>query len=134
MAQPAAKPKVRVAERKQVEAISVSEVTSLTNYQVIARQASIVDASTSGFRLAIDRKDLVPQDLRDHLTLDQLLGQQVAMFLPQMNLDLDGRVSRTKHVGGGLFEIAIEFSDEVPDYWRECLVDLLPGPGEINED
>ena len=48
-----------------------------------------------------------------------------------MNLDLDGRVVRASHIGRGAFEIALEFSEDIPEYWRECLVDLLPEPGEI---
>lgn len=51
-----------------------------------------------------------------------------------MNLDLDGTVNRTLHKGRGNFEIAIEFSRDVPEYWRECLIDLLPAPGEMEDD
>ncbi len=133
MSIPAVKAERRIADRKVVDKITVAEVTSLSNYQVIAKEGNIVDASITGFLLSLDRKDILPKELRDHLTLDQLLGQQVVMFLPQMNLDLDGSITRTLHKGGGKFEIAVEFSDEVPEYWRECLIDLLPAPGEIKE-
>lgn len=127
----AVKAERRMAERKHLEKVVVTELTSLSNYQVIASRGIIVDASVNGFLLSIYRKDLVPEDLRNNLTIEHILGQQLAMFLPQMNLDLDGRVIRTQHKGNGYFEVAIEFSNDVPEYWRECLIDLLPGPGEI---
>jgi hypothetical protein len=76
---------------------------------------------------------LVPKDLRDNLTMDCQVGHQVEMYLPQMNLDLDGTITRATHVGKGNFEVAVTFSSEVPEYWRDCLVDLLPSPGEIDE-
>jgi hypothetical protein len=63
-----------------------------------------------------------------------LVNQRVVLFLPQMNLDLDGTVMRTKHIGKGQFELGIKFSDDVPEYWRECLIDLLPRPGELDQE
>ena len=123
------------ADRKEVEEIHVAELTSLSSYGVIAREAIIIDASHSGFLMLLDRKALVPKEYRESLSLEKLIGHQVVMFLPQMNLDLDGKVTRAHHCGKGKFEIAVQFSDDTPAYWRECLVDLLPAPGEmITED
>ncbi len=122
----------RLAERKSVDSIQISELTSLTNYVVLAHRGEIVDASITGFLLRVDRKELIPKELKGNLNMDSMIGQQVVMYLPQMNLDLDGRVIRTEHLGRGIFEIAIDFSEEVPDYWRECLIELLPGPGEMD--
>lgn len=124
----------RLNDRKVVDAINVAELTSLSNYNVIAHEGVIVDASSTGFLLKIDRKHFVPKELRENLSINQLIGQQVVMFLPQMNLDLDGTISRAEHKGRGQFEIAVTFSAEVPEYWRDCLVDLLPAPGEIAND
>lgn len=124
----------RVAARKAVEHIQVAELTSLKQYKVLARAGHIVDASTSGLLMCVNRKDLVPKELRENLSLVEMVGQQVVMYLPQMNLDLDGTVTRADHIGKGNFEIAITFSKEVPLYWRECLVDLLPELGEFEEE
>lgn len=121
----------RLAERKSVDPIVVSDVTSLSNYTVIAKSACIIDASTRGFMLSVKRNELLPKDLRENLSLESLVGQQMVLYLPQMNLDLDGTVTRAHHKGKGVFEIAMDFSPEVPEYWRECLIDLLPSPGEI---
>ena len=122
----------RIADRKQVEPVRVAELTSLSNYNVIASEGMIVDASQSGFLLKIDRLDLIPEKYRKNLNLNDLIGDQVVMFLPQMNLDLDGTVTRALHTGRGSFEIAVTFSQDVPEYWRDCLVDLLPAPGEFD--
>ena len=123
----------RIADRKQVEPVRVAELTSLSNYSVIASEGVIVDASQSGFLLKIDRLDLIPEKYRKNLNLNDLIGDQVVMFLPQMNLDLDGTVTRALHTGRGSFEIAVTFSKDVPEYWRDCLVDLLPAPGEFDQ-
>lgn len=124
----------RIATRKVVDFIHVAELTSLSNYSVLAREAVIIDASQSGFLLRIDRSQLVPKEYRDNLSMANIVGHQVVMYLPQMNLDLDGTITRADHVGKGQFEIACTFSPDVPEYWRDCLVDLLPAPGEIKED
>lgn len=122
----------RVAERKAVDELVATDITTLSQYNVIAKKGCIVDASTSGFLLSVKREDLIPKELRQNLSLDSIVGQQVVLFLPQMNLDLDGSITRAQHRGKGEYEIAINFSAEVPEYWRECLIDLLPSPGEMD--
>ncbi len=123
----------RISDRKIIDGVSISELTSLDNYNVIANTGLIVDASSSGFLIVIDRSDLASEEYRGGLSLESLNGQQVALFLPQMNLDLDGVITRAKYIGKGQFEVSIQFSMEVPEYWRECLVDLLPDPGEFED-
>ncbi len=124
----------RLAARKLVDTIHVSELTSLSSYSVIAREGVIVDASQTGFLVKVERTALVPKEYRDNLNMSNLVGHQVVMYLPQMNLDLDGTITRADHVGKGHFEIAVTFSNDVPDYWKGCLVDLLPAPGEMKEE
>jgi len=121
----------RVSGRKEVDYIQVNDLTSVQDYSVIAKSAQITNASTTGFLMEIRREDLVPEELRNNLSLEATLGKQVVLYLPQMNLDLDGTISRTMHKGKGSYIIAVEFSPDVPEYWRACLIDLLPNPGEI---
>lgn len=123
----------RFADRKLVDPVRVAELTSLSSYNVIAREGIIIDASPSGFLLKIERPHLVPEEYRKNLSLHDLIGDQVVMFLPQMNLDLDGTITRAHHTGRGTFEVAITFSQDIPEYWRDCLVDLLPAPGEFDQ-
>lgn len=121
----------RISTRKTVDYIKVNDLTCITDYSVLAKSGQIINASTTGFLLEIDRKDLIPEHLKNNLTLEGTMGQQVVLYLPQMNLDLDGTIVRASHSGRGKFVIAIDFSAEVPEYWRACLIDLLPAPGEI---
>lgn len=121
----------RTADRKDIDYIQINDLTSVMDYSVIAKTGQIVNASPSGFLLQIFRKDILPEDLKQNLTLDSTLGQQVVLYLPQMNLDLDGTITRASHMGKGRFVVAVDFSAEVPSYWRDCLIDLLPAPGEI---
>ncbi len=121
----------RRSVRRSVDYVSVCDLTSLNNYTLIASQGYIVDASTKGFLLILSRGDLAQADLRRNLSLESIIGQEVVLYLPQMNLDLDGTVTRAVHVGRGTFEVAIDFSSDMPEYWKECLIDLLPEPGEM---
>lgn len=120
--------------RKIVEPIHVLDLTLMDSYSIIATQGMIVDASSTGFLIHVDRRDLGPEELRQNLTLEPLHSARVVLYVPQMNLDMDGTITRTKLVGHGYFEIAVDFSDDIPKYWRECLVDLLPTPGEFEDE
>ena len=121
----------RTHNRKVTGEVGFSELTSLTNYLQIASAGVVVDASISGFLISLNRDDIVLSELKDTLSLQQLVGQHVCLFLTQMNIDLDGYIIRADHKGKGQFEIAIEFTDDVPEYWRACLYDLLPTDGNF---
>lgn len=121
----------RVAPRRDITPLVVSSVSSLENLAKIARYGEIVQASTTGFRLLVKREDLVPAALRKNLTLESLHGTKVLLHLPQMNIEISGRVARSQLLGKKGFEIGIDYTDDAPEYWRECLLDLLPAPGEF---
>lgn len=120
----------RIAHRKDINFIPVKNLATLDPFTLISRRAEIVDASSTGFLLYVHRKNLAPKGLRANLTLKPLEGERVMLKIENMELDLDGLISRTKYIGDGVFEIAVDFSADAPEYWRECLVDLLPGADE----
>ncbi|MEZ0392732.1 MAG: hypothetical protein ACAH59_10985 [Pseudobdellovibrionaceae bacterium] len=122
----------RVAPRRDITPLEVSSVSSLENLAKIAKQGEIVEASITGFLLIVKREDLIPAALRKNLTLESLHGSKVLLHLPQMNIEISGRIARTKLMGKQGFEIGIDYTDDAPEYWRECLVDLLPAPGEFD--
>ena len=123
----------RVSGRKSVGGVNVSHVMATSEgFSTIARSGVIIDVSSSGILMHISREDFIPKSLRQTLSIDGLMGEKLLMRISQMDLEIDGTVSRTKHLGRGLFELAITFSDSAPQYWRECLVDLLPSPGELD--
>ena len=121
------------AKRKEIGIIEFAELTSLTSYTVIASSGFVVDASSTGILIQINRSEISDPEIKSHLNLDTLMGQPVALYLPQMSLDLDGYIVRTSHKGKGQFQIAIEFGGAIPEYWRECLIELLPNEFDINE-
>lgn len=123
---------VRSAPRKELTPLSVSSVASLESLAKIARGGTIVEASTSGILLMVRREDLVPVALRKNLNLDALVGDKLMIHLPDLNLEISGKVARTRFVGKEGFEIGIDYTDDAPEYWRECLVELLPAPGEFD--
>lgn len=123
----------RSAPRKDITPLTVSTVASLENLTKIAKGGSIVEASTSGFLLLVRREDLVPVEFRRNLNLDALIGHKVLIHLADLNLEISGRIARTRFAGKSGFEIGIDYSDDSPEYWRECLVDLLPAPGELED-
>ena len=123
----------RIAKRKVTETLDVIDVTSLKSYLVLSKEAKIVNASTSGFLMEIDRRHFELEELKNNINIDKLLNEKIVLFLPQMNLDLEGIITRTKHVGKGIFEVAAQFTPNVPEYWKDCLIELLPEPGEFDD-
>lgn len=123
----------RSAPRKDIRPINIESVTSLENLARISKGGLLTDASTSGFRICIPRDQLIPVEFRRNLNLDALVGTRVLIHLEDLNLEVSGTVRRTKLLGKKGFELGIDYSDDAPEYWRECLVDLLPAPGEIEE-
>ena len=124
----------RVAPRKEVEPLRVSYMASLNDLAKIAKNCEIVEASASGLLLTVKRDDLIPQSLRGDLNLDCLIGNRVYLKVEQMNIEISGEIRRTKFLGKSGFHIAIDYSEDAPEYWRECLMDLLPRPGEFDKD
>ncbi|MFN7455092.1 MAG: hypothetical protein ACK5RO_10595 [Pseudobdellovibrionaceae bacterium] len=122
----------RVAPRRDITPLVVSSMSSLENLAKIAKGGEVIEASISGFLIMIKREDLVPVSLRRNLTLDELVGTKILIHLPQMNIEISGTIARTRFVGKKGFEIGIDYSDDAPEYWRECLLDLLPAPGEFD--
>lgn len=122
----------RISPRTEIAPLEVSSLSSLENLSKIARYGEIIEASTSGFLLIVKREDLIPSQLRKNLNIDQLVGTMVLIYLPQMNLEISGKIARTRLLGKKGYEIGIDYTSDAPEYWRECLFDLLPKPGELD--
>lgn len=123
----------RASPRKEVEPLRVSNLTSLENFVRIARYGEVIEASANGLLLMVKRDDLVPTSLRGGLNIDALVGDKVFIHLEDMNLEISGTIKRTEFKGKKGFLIAVDYSSDAPEYWRECLMDLLPTPGELDQ-
>jgi hypothetical protein len=124
-------PEQRIAPRQKVEGLEISGFTSLDHMTLLSRHGHIVDASSSGFLLHIDRKELVPKQFREKLSIEVLEGDQILLTIPLMNLEITGKIARTKRVNKETYEIAVDYSDDSPEYWRELLLEMLPKPGDL---
>jgi hypothetical protein len=122
----------RISPRLAIEPVDVTQFTSLDHLTLISRSGQVIDASATGFLMQLRRDQLVPKALKESLSLTAIEGDRVIIYLKQMNLEIIGRIARTKRLNKDLYEIAIDFSEDSPEYWRECLVDLLPRPGEFD--
>lgn len=123
----------RITSRKEVYPLRVSSLAVMESMAKLVRHGIVVNASAHGMLLHIKREDLIPKALKNSLSLDSLIGDTVVIKLEEMNLELSGKITRTRFMGKEGFELAIDYSDDSPQYWRECLMDLLPTPQEFNE-
>lgn len=122
--------KYRAAPRKQINKdltkLTLDSLSSSDSLQKLAKYGKIVEASASGILIQFQREDFVSKELRSNLNIDSLIGQNVYFNIHEMNLEISGRIARTKFVGKEGFLIAIDYTADAPEYWRECLMDLLP--------
>jgi hypothetical protein len=123
----------RAAPRKSVTGLEIRNITALEPFSILARKGVLIDASSTGILVRVDRKDLVPKSLRQHLSIAPIEGEHVVFHIREMDLEMDGKVARTRFIGNATFEVAIDFTEEAPEYWRQSLVDLLPSKGEFEE-
>ena len=117
------------ALRENLEPIPIRGLTSIDHMTLLARNGWLVEASTTGILVEVDRKELAPKTFRDSLSLKELEGDKVYLMIDAMNLEIGGTITRTNRITKDRWQIAIDFRDDAPEYWRECLVELLPKPG-----
>mgnify|MGYP000896252389 FL=1 len=101
-------------------------LSSMENLEKLARYGEIVEASATGILIKVERKDFVSKELRSNLNIDQLIGKEVFFNIHEMDLEISGKIARTKFLGKTGFVIAVDYSSDSPEYWRECLMDFLP--------
>ncbi len=117
------------ALRENLEPLSIRALTSIDHMTLLARRGWLVEASTTGFLIEVERRDLAPKSFRDSLSLKDLEGDKVYLMIDAMNLEVGGVITRTHRLTKDRWQIAIDFREDAPEYWRECLVELLPKPG-----
>ena len=113
-------------EKKKIKGVKAASITLSNEENLIVKKALISQVSPAGFNLIFNYRDLVPESLKFQLHLHSLWYKNIHMYIPDMEMEMEGTVIGTRHLGTGNFEINIEFFQEVPKYWRECLFDLWP--------
>jgi hypothetical protein len=120
----------REYDRKFLAPLHVADIQAADRCVYLAHHGTIVNASATGLLIHVNPQNLYPQMLHHHLPLESIEGDYVTMTIVEMELKIDGIVIRASHLDQGLCELAIDFSENAPAYWRECLAELLPGIGE----
>ena len=121
--------KNRYNYRKPIHKLKVVDLSIFAKYPNFAKSAEILDISVNGMLLLVQRKHL-SKKLKNAFNLQDLEGRYMSLKIETMNLDLDALVVRTKSVDKDHFEVAIDYSESAPEYWRECLFDMLPDEDE----
>lgn len=116
----------RISHRHDINPLEIHGMISISNLTPICDYGNITEASTTGFKLIVKRDDFCPNELKNTMNIDSIKGLDVSLYIPAMDLDITGQVTRTKYVSNKEFEIGIDYTSDAPDYWRECLCDLLP--------
>ncbi len=116
----------RVSSRYNIQPLEIHGMISIGNLTPICDFGVIIEASSTGFKLIVKREDFCQADLRTTMNIEFLKGTEVSLYIPIMDLDITGQVTRTKYVSNKAFEIGVDYSNDAPEYWRECLCDLLP--------
>lgn len=123
----------RNAPRERLEPIAIRGFTSLDHKTLLSRSGYILEASSTGFMLHIPRKEIVPPKFRDAISLHELEGDHVILTIDVMDLEISGQIIRTKRINKETYEIAIDFSEDAPEYWREALIDMLPRGSDYDD-
>ena len=121
----------RYFTRRDVDPIPIQGLITISDLTPIADGGLLVEASASGFKLLVDRDHLCDPIHKEHLNLAEIEGLQVSLFIPAMDLDITATITRTEYVGDSRFVMGLDYTADAPEYWRECLCDLLPLPGEL---
>jgi hypothetical protein len=112
--------------RKHVSQVDVLNVKNVTKGDVYFARATLVDVSPTGLLLRVERENILAMGLRSTLTLSTIIGESVGFTIEIMDTYIEGLITRTKLEGHGTFVVAVDFREDAPEYWRQCLVDLLP--------
>lgn len=121
-----ARKKFRSSPRKDITQLTLDSFSSLESLEKLADHGDVVEASTSGILIHFKREDFIKRELRSNLSIDSLVGSKVFFTIHEMDLEITGTVARTQFLGKKGFYVAIDYSSDAPEYWRECLMDLLP--------
>jgi hypothetical protein len=116
----------RISTRYNIQPLEIHGMISIANLTPICDFGHITEASSSGFKLIVKRDDFCQSEYKSTMNLDSLKGLEVSLYIPIMDLDITGQVTRTKYVSNKEFEIGVDYTSDAPEYWRECLCDLLP--------
>ncbi len=113
-------------ERKSVHQVAVKDIHFIKNGEILFRRGVVVDVSATGILLTINRRDIESESLRASLTFESIHNEPIGFHIDMMETYIEGVVVRSKLQNKGQFQIAVDFRNDAPEYWRQAFVDILP--------
>ncbi len=98
-----------------------TDIVSLAQQEVLSRHSYLAGATKKGLTVHSDKKFfLIPE--KDFL---KFLNCPVELFLSQYEIPFYGIITKICPLKKTLFEINVDFMENTPLYYRECMADLL---------
>lgn len=106
--------------------LKVSEVISLSNCMLIAKQAYIVQAKGQNLILRLFLENLNDEWIK-RSSIESLMYEDLSLFVTDMNLDVETQVLKIyKNTKSNKFiDIKVQLDSSLPQYWAECFSDSL---------
>ncbi len=117
---------ISLKEIQKTTGVKATSIALSQEESLIVKKAFVSEVSPKGFNLTFNYQDMVMDSLKFQWDLHTLWHKNIDIYIPDMEMDIEGKVIGAKHLGQGNFEVNMEFSQESPVYWRECLFELWP--------
>ena len=87
--------------------------------------AHVLDVSSTAMHLRIPRKNLCER-YRSSFSLDELIQENICIFLKDFQLDLLGCILSIRPTQGKNLDVILEMDQQISESWIECFKDMLP--------
>ena len=109
-------------EKEAIGRYNIStDIISLTKQEILSRHSHLAGVTKKGLTVHSDKKYfLVPEK-----EFSNFLNHPVELFLSQYEIPFYGIITKICSIRESLFEISVDFTENTPLYYRECVADLL---------
>ena len=108
-------------KKQKTDTRVLTDIVSLSKKAILSQKSLLSGADCKGLIFYSDKSHLlVPKT-----EIPSFLNQPVKLFLSQYELIFYGIVKSVKAVQRRGFEICVDFTENTPFYYRECVADLL---------
>ena len=109
-------------EQGTIDKYNIStDIVSLTRQETLSCHSHLASVTKKGLTVHSDKKFfLVPEK-----EISRFLNHQVELFLSQYEIPFYGIITKICSIRENLFEISVDFTENTPLYYRECVADLL---------
>lgn len=106
--------------------LKVSEIISLSNCMLVAKQAYIIEAKGQNLMLRLFLENL-DKDWVQRSSIESLMAEDLSLFVTDMNLDIEVQVLKIyeNKKSNKFIDIKLQLDSSLPQYWAECFSDSL---------